>query len=380
MASIKRKELIYRKDRVKLCRLSISAPRDTFPQLMPPLSPLSTGPASLTRAGTDGLLCSVLSRVSSSARLPPSRALTVLDTSSSELTRLAAIDTSLADPACFARMYIECQALLLRIMGDVSWTLQSSIQQTNSVIQTNMSCLESSVLQLQSMFNNIGPDNQQLLRMLKLKVMAVSLVFTVCRSDKSALGPSEEFIKELDRVVKDLKKEEINKEPFLQGLTKILTAAEVKPGYLARELQPLLLSHPLAGLAEVPPEVTMTRAVIHQPAGGSETALKFLAGLVLGIPLDCEVNNITNTDLLRICVFTADQQSHLSIPRRGDLVAQTRPGSHRLLTTALMSHSVWSEPSDVEISLVLDLGRDRVVHLCRPVKVSVLPKPVRRGI
>ena len=371
---------MYRKDRVKLCRLPISAPRDTFPQLMPPLSPLSTGPASLTRAGTDGLLCSVLSRVSSTARLPPSRALTVLDTSSSELTRLAAIDTSLADPACFARMYIECQALLLRIMGDVSWTLQSSIQQTNSVIQTNMSCLESSVLQLQSMFNNIGPDNQQLLRMLKLKVMAVSLVFTVCRSDKSALGPSEEFIKELDRVVKDLKKEEINKEPFLQGLTKILTAAEVKPGYLARELQPLLLSHPVSGLAEVPPEVTMTRAVIHQPAGGSETALKFLAGLVLGIPLDCEVNNITNTDLLRICVFTADQQSHLSIPRRGDLVAQTRPGSHRLLTTALMSHSVWSEPSDVEISLVLDLGRDRVVHLCRPVKVSVLPKPVRRGI
>ena len=123
----------------------------------------------------------------------------------------------------------------------------------------------------------------------------------------------------------------------------------------------------------------MTRAVIHQPAGGSETALKYLAGLVLGIPMDCEVSNIHNTDLLRICIFTGDQQSHLSIPRRGDLVAQG-DGTHRLLTTALMSHSVWSEPSDVEISLVLDLGPDRMVHLCKPVKVSVLPKPVRRGI
>ena len=94
---------------------------------------------------------------------------------------------------------------------------------------------------------------------------------------------------------------------------------------------------------------------------------------------NCEVSNIHHPDLLRICIFTGDQQNHLSIPRRGDLVVQD-DGSYRLLTTALMSHSVWSEPSDVEISLVLDLGPERMVHLCKPVKVSVLPKPVRRGI
>ena len=350
--------------------------RDTFPHLMPPTSSSSASSTS-ARAGTDQFLVSVLSRVANSARLPPGRAITVLNTSSSELVRLAGIDTSLADPACFARMYIEAQALVLRIISDVAWT-QSSIQQ-GPVIRTNMSSLQSLVLQLQSMFNNIGPDNQLLLRMLKLKVMAVTLVFTVCRSDKSALGPTEQFIKEFDGVVKEMKKEDISKDPFLQGLTKILMAAEVKPGYLARELQPLLLSHPVVGLAEVPLDIKMTRAVIHQPAGGSETALKYLAGLVLGIPMDCEVSNIHNTDLLRICIFTGDQQSHLSIPRRGDLVAQS-DGTHRLLTTALMSHSVWSEPSDVEISLVLDLGPDRIVHLCKPVKVSVLPKPVRRGI
>ena len=60
---------------------------------------------------------------------------------------------------------------------------------------------------------------------------------------------------------------------------------------------------------------------------------------------------------------------------------------------------MWSEPLDVGISLVLELDnggnsgrgggkgareegqtRDHFVPLCKPVKVSVLPKPVRRGI
>ena len=80
----------------------------------------------------------------------------------------------------------------------------------------------------------------------------------------------------------------------------------------------------------------------------SETPLKYMAGLVLGIPMDCQVFNVRNTDLVRICIVTGDQQRHLSIPRRGDLVHQS-DGSYRLLTTALMSHHVWSEPSDVEV-------------------------------
>merc|ERR1719348_945191 len=105
--------------------------------------------------------------------------------------------------------------------------------------------------------------------------------------------------------------------------------------------------------------------------------------------MDCEVHNVVDTNKLRICIFTGDQQSHLSIPRREDLTPSCS-GGLRLLTTALLSHQVWSEPLDVEISLVLDLGGDRrqekkskqdnIVHICKPVKVSVLPKPVRRGL
>ena len=74
--------------------------------------------------------------------------------------------------------------------------------------------------------------------------------------------------------------------------------------------------------------------------------------------------------------------------------------SYRLMTDALMSHSVWSEALHVEISVVLDLDSGQttkrlkdvadkgqqgqqmqnLLHLCKPVKILVLPKQVKKGI
>ena len=191
------------------------------------------------------------------------------------------------------------------------------------------------------MFSSIRDENQFQLKMMKLKVIAVNLVYTVCGSNKSALGLT-------DALTKEMSQENIDKEPFLAGVKEILSAAEVKPEYLAKKLKPLLISNPIRGLLTVPLDIKMAKAVINEPTGGSETPMKYMAGLVLGIPMDCVLHNITNTNLIRICIFTADQQHHLSIPRRGDLVPQG-DGNFRLLTTAHLSHHVWSEPADVEV-------------------------------
>lgn len=67
---------------------------------------------------------------------------------------------------------------------------------------------------------------------------------------------------------------------------------------------------------------------------------------------------------------------------------------YRLVTTALISHQVWSEACFVELNLVLDLTDTEgaishclqlsnqvcVISLCKPVKLLVSPKPVKRGI
>ena len=175
----------------------------------------------------------------------------------------------------------------LRIVTDTSWT-QASLQH-GPVTKNNIATLQAIVLKLHSMFSSIGDENQFQLKMMKLKVIAVNLVYTVCGSNKSALGLTDAFIKEFEALTKEMSQENIDKEPFLAGVKEILSAAEVKPGYLAKKLKPLLISNPIRGLLTVPLDIKMAKAVINEPTGGSETPMKYMAGLVLGIPMDCQV-------------------------------------------------------------------------------------------
>ena len=76
-------------------------------------------------------------------------------------------------------------------------------------------------------------------------MIAVNLVYTVCGSNKSALGLTDAFIKEFELLTKEMTRENIDQETFLAGVKEILSAAEVKPGYLAKKLKPLLISNPI---------------------------------------------------------------------------------------------------------------------------------------
>ena len=384
--------------------------QDTFPHLIPSSHPsllVTKKTTEDTCSRTANFLHSVLSRVRASASMSPSRRLSVLQTSVSELSRLSSIEPSLGDPSSFARTYLEGQTLFLRIVQASGWSGPSlgtastgQVWHFSSpsvicfyfqVVRDNIHTLQAISRKLHSMFSKIGQENTFLIKMFKLKVAAINLVYIVCGSNKSALGQTEAFIKDVEEVTKDMSEPEIAAEPFLVGVLTSLAIPEAKPGYIARKLKPLLVSHPLAGLSAVALDTAMARATIHEPTGGQETPLKYMAGLVLGISIDAELYNVVDTSALRICIFTGDQQSHLSIPRMGDLTPRPE-GGLRLLTTALLSHQVWSEPLDVEISLVLDLGeedrRDNVGNkplnivsiVQKPVKVQVLPKPVRRGI
>lgn len=164
----------------------------------------------------------------------------------------------------------------------------------------------------------------------------------------------------------------------------------------------------------------MSTAVITEPTGEVDAALKFTAGLVVGVPLDAELYNVRNTATLRVKVKYPDQQTQLIVPKRSDfrpMLLSDSEGNNvtsdipdtdfRLLTTILVSHQVWTEACTIDISLALDLtdvesglglgtglagrkgtvagvakpdGDPCVIDLCKPVKVYVSPKPVKRGI
>ncbi|KAI5744825.1 hypothetical protein M8J76_005620 [Diaphorina citri] len=140
----------------------------------------------------------------------------------------------------------------------------------------------------------------------------------------------------------------------------------------------------------------MCYAVINSPAPSSDTILKFTAGLVMGISMDADIYHLSNTACLRIRVKYPDQQTHLIIPQASHLKPQNYDdgATHRLVTTALISAQVWTEASHVELSLVLDLSQNEgplshslqtsiqpcIIDLCKPVKINIQPKPVKRGI
>lgn len=153
-------------------------------------------------------------------------------------------------------------------------------------------------------------------------------------------------------------------------------------------------------------------AEILEPTGESDNPLKFLAGFVLGVPLDAEIRGLVHSQHLRVRVRYPDQTMQLTIPQESHLKIMNRypteslmgesdalnddPVEHRLRTTVLVSHQVWTESSHVELSLVLDVADPElpstlkrwrgfsedsfIVELCKPVRVLVSPKPVKRGI
>jgi len=358
--------------------------QDTFPHLIPSSSTsLNTNnnkpEVDLTK--TAEFLSSVLNRVARATRMSSTSQLSVLEASCRELQRIGNIQTSINDPASFARMYIEAQILYEKIVRGYAWAHNSS--QTGRVLRDSIQKLQVLSKKLNSMFSDLNKENQLLIRVLKLKVLGVNLVSIVSNSNKSAKTETDEFLREFESVLADIPADVLCNHPALVEFDN-LNLMEAKSGLIVSKLKPLLLKYPPACLRTVSLETKQARAVMHEPTPGSENPLKCLAGLVLGIHLDAEIFNVPDPASLRICLLTADQVTHLSVPKRGDLV-QT-PQGFRLLTSALLSHQVWSEQLDVEVCVVLDLGSggtkvgENLVQLCKPVKVSVFPKQIRRGI
>lgn len=93
-----------------------------------------------------------------------------------------------------------------------------------------------------------------------------------------------------------------------------------------------------------------------------------------------------------------DKQVQLILPRLADF-RQLEDLKYRLYTTVLLSHGVWSEALHVEMGLVLDFTdseaahskgsssqrsglrvEDHTIELCKPVRVYIAPKPIKRGL
>lgn len=407
--------------------------RDTMPHLVPRLRPALTSGSGLKTEDMDNeenrdqrgreFLEKMVVGIENAR--PGGRVHTqLLETAAIDLDRLAEMDHLMEGAARFTALYIRCLLLLKSVLKECSVSSTTSIS-ANPVPNTNnnifvllqhtqkyvslyigeFSLIRDIILmikeiqelihyffRLQRLFSRLGENEMILANDMWLKALAIELVRVTKSATGSALPLARYFLSEADALPQDTSR----LPPFSRALVlQIPTLADVKPGSLTRLLLPLLLTPVAQGEERLPrPSATtrFCRAHIEEPRGDADAALKFTGGLLLGIPLNAKILNLRDPSTLRIKLRHPDQQVQLLLPRQSDLrMQQSDQKDYRLRTTVLLSHQVWMEPCNVEISLALLLPSSSicthpplddpcVIDLCKPTKVSIAPKAIKRGI
>uniref|UniRef100_A0A2L2YE14 Integrator complex subunit 4 n=2 Tax=Parasteatoda tepidariorum TaxID=114398 RepID=A0A2L2YE14_PARTP len=383
--------------------------KDTLPHLVPHLKLSNVSVSSIDIESSDEhsrkFLNQVLERVAAAEHRNPKARQNILETSIQDLKQLSAIEPKLSAAANCAALYIQCQLLLAKIISNKNWlnpSLLSPLQ--SSTLKSSLEKLLQLSFCLSHQFLGLNSEEIICLRQLRLRALSLQLMVLIRGSNTSALGPCEAFLEQVDSLQRFQEEQGLSPDSFTSALFRDLDSLEdPKPGTVARVLQPLLQSCPCPSLRlnvdspEGLARVKQASAVIHEPAADSENVHKFTAGLVLGITMDAEVENVENVKNVKVKVKYPDQQVQLILPRLADFRQQGEL-QYRLYTSVLLSHSIWSEACHVEMSLVLDFSdtevcarnsqrstgllkaEDSTIELCKPVKVNISPKPAKKGI
>lgn len=132
----------------------------------------------------------------------------------------------------------------------------------------------------------------------------------------------------------------------------------------------------------------MCTATIIEPmdSHSEDNVLKVTAGLIASLPFVVHIENLQEHQMkdLRIRIKYPDQNVLSVVPGKRDLkkVKTTESeNSWKLRTNVLLSHGIWTEASQVEISVCLAVSKPGIeLELCKAVKVTLFPKPVKRGM
>ncbi|XP_070169747.1 integrator complex subunit 4 isoform X1 [Polyergus mexicanus] len=377
--------------------------RDTMPHLVPRLRPALTNGSGIKMEDMDNeenrdqrgreFLEKMVAGIENAR--PGGRVHTqLLEAAAIDLDCLAEMDHHMEGAARFTALYIRCLLLLKSILKEFSVSSGTLAISASPIPNTsnNISVLLQHAQKLQRLFSGLGETEIILANDMWLKVLSIELVRVTKSATGSALPLARHFLSEADALPQDTSRLPL----FSKALVlQIPSLADVKPGSLTRLLLPLLLTPMAQGDERLPrPSATtrFCRAYIEEPRGDADAALKFTGGLLLGIPLNAKILNLRDPAMLRIKLRHPDQQVQLLLPRQSDLRMQHfDQKDYRLRTTVLLSHQVWMEPCNVEISLALlvpsssicthpPLDDPCVIDLCKPTKISIAPKAIKRGI
>ncbi|XP_030378031.1 integrator complex subunit 4 [Scaptodrosophila lebanonensis] len=383
--------------------------RDSMPQLVPQL-PIE-GASSTTKRIDDALkgagssadyLKMILKHIEEIFTLPDGR-VELLQTAQSNLQRLGAIDADMYGPSNFLETFLSAQ-IQIEQMQRCATTQRSRVPLKESLAALVRNCLK-----LQHTFSGLNYGDILQVKQLRLRACALHLVLVVRDRSQSALGPCQMLLQTAGDISSFIKSNESDGEEQKPGsssqpgqppnaqpdsftrtlLSKLDAITDPKPGRVFREILPLVQNAPPLALPPANDKIRRCVANILEPCPlqSQDNVIKVTAGLIAAVPFVAEIDNLLKSQKadMRIKIKYPDQHMHTVVPKMSDFKPiMTEQGEHetnvRLRTTILLSHSVWTEASLVEIQLCLAVRPGSELELCKPAKVLFAPKPVRRGI
>ncbi|EDV46356.1 integrator complex subunit 4 [Drosophila erecta] len=394
--------------------------RDSMPHLVPQLPIEGASSASAThridsavrQAGSSAeYLQMILSHIEEIFTMTDER-VELLQTAQSNLQRLGAIDAGMYGTSNFLETFLAAQIQIEQMQRC------ASTQRSRVPLKESLAALIRNCLKLQHTFSGLNYGDILQVKQLRLRACALHLVLVVRDRSQSALGPCQMLLQtagDISEFIKANTKDEEEKPPMgalpliepdvsmkepvsrdaqpdsftRQLLSKLDGISDPKPGRVFREILPLVQQAPPLALPPANDKIRRCVANILEPCPlqSQDNVIKVTAGLIAAVPFVAEIDNLLESQKadMRIKIKYPDQHMHTVVPKQSDFKPiMTEQGEHetnvRLRTTILLSHSVWTESSLVEIQLCLAVRPGSELELCKPANVLFAPKPVRRGI
>ncbi|XP_064615609.1 integrator complex subunit 4-like [Liolophura sinensis] len=303
-----------------------------------------------------------------------------------DFERVSELDPRESASAECVALFLSTQQALLKIS-----TVGSSSSLTKH-IKTLIDKILSACNKLENLYIGLGCEEVGVVLQTELKGMSWNLVHQ--RSEPTNVGLTascENIVHCLHKLQRFLSNTEVEPDAFTAQLLKDLPVLEMlRPSVTAKTIQSAL---PLIKPCHLPltNHIRKATAVIKQPTGLSDNAVKFTAGLTVSVEVDAILENVQEIQNIRLQVIYPDSETHLLVPKAGDF-RKLSVLRHRLISDVVISHSLWSEACHVELSIVVVVPprsiqssrgttqevKENVLELCKPVKILVLPKPVKR--
>ena len=239
-----------------------------------------------------------------------------------DLQHIKTLDCSLSATAEWAYLYTNCQLLVLQAQRSSMWGVPNPLcPNQGSIISRTVDQLLSSSYRMEASFLGLTSEQISNIRHLRLVAHALQIIVTqrtellTTKAVSSTLHIWGLLLERIRNLSQHVRRSNQTWESFAESLDTFQQFVEsniTKPANIMQYLQDMFLSHRLQPL-KVENHLRQSRAVLNEPAGGSDNPLRFTAGLTVKIHIDAMLENVSDPSCVNIQVSPFCLHTTLSV-------------------------------------------------------------------